>query len=203
MSILILGPDARSSVDGGPLKVSHLKCGVQSPQKEHLSICKQTHTSRGDDSSSESSLQGRPAQPTCPGFSLEEIFGRSYKNLLSDEREQVACAAVSVGLRVLEEKSSVISVVCLKESPSHQRPCRNCAKILELSGFKDTLDPRNPKSKKERFSQFRALEIGAGKGQKATNVNQSRGLLYRASADNTPLGESLVPTHYHQPTRGA
>jgi len=191
-------------VDGGPLKVAHLKCGVQSPQKEHLSICKQTHTSRDDDSSSESTLQGKPAQPTCPGFSFEEIFGRSYKNLSSDEREQVACAAVSVGLKVLEEKSSVTSVVCLKaESPSHQGPCRNCAKILELSGFKDTLNPRNPKSKKERFSQFRALTIGAGEGQKATNVNQSRGLLYRASADNTPLGESLVPTHYRQPTRGA
>jgi len=179
-----------------------LKCRVQNPQKEHLSICKQTHTSRGDDGSSESPLQGRPAQLTCPGVSFEEIFGRSYKSLASDEREQVARAAASIGFKVLEEKGSVISVVCSRESPSHQEsvgPCRPCSKIF-LSGFKNTLGKNTPKPNNQRhFSPFKPLE-----GQKATNVNQSRGLLYRAFADNvTSLGESLVPTHYCQPVQGA
>lgn len=191
---------------GGPLKVDYLKCGVQSPQKEHLSICKQTHTSRGGGSSSESSLQGRPVQLTCPGFSFEEIFGRSYENLSNDEREQVAGAARLVGLEVLEEKSSVISVVCSKESSSHQGPCRSCSKILGLSGFKNTLCKETPKrDTKEYFTSFKPPTgtVGADKDQKATNVTRSRGLPYRTFADNTPLGESLVPTHHRQSTRGA
>ena len=128
-----------------------------------------------------------------------------YDDLESQEREQVISAARVAGLLLLhsEGKSSVISMSCLKKSPSHQdpvQPCHHCSKVLGLSGFRNTL--RSKKSKLDRYSPFLSIDaqmIRAGEDQKAANVNKSRGLLGQTFADNTPLGESLVSTHYRRP----
>ena len=226
-SILALDPYAKFFVDGNPLKVVHSKCGGRSMQKatndtsnfrEHVSICQGPHTSNGSNSSPKSSLQCglaqsihptpiRPAQLPCPGFSFEEMFGRDYKSLPDHEREQVTYAAEVAGLLFnSKERSFVISKSCLGRSPTHQepaQPCHNCLRVLELSKFKYTLCRKTSEPEIRRYSPFRSpgvKTIDAGQDQKAKNVSQSRVLLHPTFASNAPLGESLAPTDYCQPT---
>ena len=186
-SILALDPHAKFNVDRNPLKVTHSKCGGQSTQKamndtsnfkEHISICQGLHTSNHNNSPLGRSLQ-RGQDPSihptiatpirsdqqlpCPGFSLEQLFGKDYKSLLSHEREQVARAAEVAGLRLFDSKGkgSVISMSCLKKSPSHQgpaQPCRDCSRVLERSNFKDTLRRENPRANNQRFSPWKRLD---------------------------------------------
>ena len=190
-SILALDRYAQFSVDGNTLQVIHSKCGGKSMQKaindisnfkEHVGICQGPYTSDRK-SPLKSSLRGgsassidlttvtlaRPAQLTCPGFSFEEIFGKSYESLPSHQREQVTRAAKVAGLRLLhsEKNSSVTSEQCSKKNPSHQKsmqPCYNCSKDLGQSNFKDALRPKTP-GRVERYSPFRSIDIktiGAG-----------------------------------------
>ena len=225
-SILALDPHAKFFVDGNPLKVVHSKCGGQSTQKsindashfrEHISVCQGPYSSGGDNSSLKSSLRGGPApsiRPTmltpaessqllCPGFSLEKLFGKDYRSLLSREREQVTRAAELAGFLWLnpEDKDSVVSMSCLKRSTSHReppRPCHNCLRVLELSNFKDTLRRGIPRSNSQRFSPWQQLNVqtaGAGEGRRATSVSQSSVPSSPTLADNTLSGERLAPTH--------
>jgi len=186
-SILALDPHAKFLADGHHLTVIHSKCGGKSTQKaandtsnfrEHISVCQGPRSSTGDNSVLKSSIRGgpapsfhptastptRPAQLPCPGFSLVELFGKDFKSLLDHEREQVTRAAEVAGLVWLgpREKSSIISMSCLKESPSLQEPvkaCRNCSKVLDLSGFKDVLRRETYKFNNKRFTPFRPLTI--------------------------------------------
>ncbi|KAF9652777.1 hypothetical protein BDM02DRAFT_3266131 [Thelephora ganbajun] len=199
-SILALDPHAKFFVGGHPLMVIHSKCGGKSVQKatndasnfrEHVSICQGPPFSAHDNGSLKSSLQGGlassiyptvlapagPSQPPCLGFNFEKLFGKDYKSLLNNEREQVTRAAKVAGLVWLNsnDKSSVISTSCLKKSPSRQepaQPCHNCSKVLELSNFKDTLRREPPKLSIERYTPFRSADttvISAGEYQKAMN----------------------------------
>ena len=205
-SILALDPHAKFFVDRNPLKVIHSKCGGQSTQKavndtshfrEHISVCQGPYSPSDDNSSLKGSLQGGPApsiRPTmftptgssqlpCPGFSSEKLFGKDYRSLLNHEREQVTRAAEVAGFLWLSpsDKDSVVSMSCLKRSPSRReppQPCRNCMRVLELSNFKDTLRCGIPRSNSQRFSPWRQSNVntaGAGEGRGATNVSQSRG----------------------------
>lgn len=225
-SILALDPHAKFFVDRNPLKVIHSKCGGQSMQKaandishfrEHISVCQGPYSSSDDNSSLKSSVQGGPApsirsttltpaglsQLPCPGFSLEKLFGKDYGSLLSHEREQVTRAAEVAGLVWLnpKDKGSVVSMSCLKRSPSRQepaQPCHNCLRVLELSNFKDTLRRGIPRSNSQRFSPWQqsdAKTAGAGEGRRATNVSQSYGLPSPTLVDNSLPGERLMSTH--------
>ena len=96
---------------------------------------------------------------TCPGFSFEELYGKSYRSLLSHKREQVTRTIGVAGLLLLhpEEKNSVSR---LKESPSHQepvRPCGNCSKTLKLSGCKNILRPKTSKPDINRYFPFQSI----------------------------------------------
>lgn len=185
-SILALDRSAKFPTDGNTLQVIHSKCGGKSMQKaindisnfkEHVGICQGLYTSDGK-SHLKSSLRGgsvpsihpttvtlvRPAQLTCPGFSFEEVFGKSYESLPSHEREQVTRAAEEAGLLLppSEKNISITSKRCLKKNPSHQepvQPCSNCSNDLSRSNFKNTLRPKTLKPK-ERYSPFRGIGTG-------------------------------------------
>lgn len=231
-SILALDPHAKLFVDGNPLKVIHSKCGGQNTQRamndtsnfrEHISVCQGPHTFNAGNGSPKSSPQRgstrsthpttstppRPGQLPCPGFSFESLFGKDYRSLLSHEREQVTRAAGVAGLIWLNsrDKGSVISMSCLKKSPSNQepaQPCHNCSKVLELSNFKDTLSRGTPKFGGQRFSPWQQLDpkaTGAGH-QKTTDVSQPLGPPYPILLNDAHLEESLVPTLYCHPTYG-
>jgi len=230
-SILALDPRAKFFVDGNPLKVIHSKCSGQSTQRavndtshfrEHISVCQGPYTSSDDSSSLKSSLRGGPAPSThpttltpakssqlpCPGFSLEKLFGKDYKSLLDHEREQVTRAAEVAGFLWLNSKDrgSVVSMSCLKRSPScHEplQPCQNCLRVLELSNFKGTLRHGTPRPNNQRFSPWQRLNAkttAAGEGRRATNVSQPRGPPSPTFAGNTA---SLVPIDQRQRTRGS
>jgi len=182
-SILALDPHAEFFADGHPLTVIHSKCGGKSTQKtpndasnfrEHISVCQGPRSFTDGNHILKSSLRGgiapsfhpttiapaRPVQLPCPGFSFLKLFGKGFKSLLDHEREQVTRAAEVAGLLWLGpgEKNSIISKSCLKESPSPQEPakaCRNCSKVLELSGFKDVLCRETSKFNHTRFTPFR------------------------------------------------
>jgi len=229
-SILALDPHAKFFADRNPLKVIHSKCGGQSTQRaindtshfrEHISVCQGPYSSSDDNSSLKGSLQGGPApsmRPTmftppgssqvpCPGFSLEKLFGKDYRSLLSHEREQVTRAVEVAGFLWLNprDKESVVSMSCLKRSPSRRdppQPCHNCLRVLELSNFKGTLRRGISRSNSQRFSPWQELNAktaGADEGQRPTNVSQSRGLPPPTLTNNSLRGTPSVDTDLNEP----
>jgi hypothetical protein len=160
-NVLALDPCAEFFVDGNPLKVLHSKCRGPSVQvatndvsnfREHVSICKTIHQA--------SIAPVRPTQLPCPGFNLEELCGKAFISLPSDERQHVTSTVDASGFVWLDsrEKRSIISKACLKKSPSHRdpaQPCASCSKVVELSNIKETICRVILKPKYEFFNPFR------------------------------------------------
>ena len=184
-SIRAFDKHAEFYVDGNPLKVTHSRCGGQSTQeaigdtqnfKEHIGICKGPRASDDDNSSLKSSLQrgltssthptmtalSGPDHLPCPGYNFEDLFGKDFESLPNPEREQVDRAMRRIGLSWVDGKRSVISKSCSKERPSCQeraKPCPNCSKALDLSGFRYVLCHESPRSNSQRFSPWKQLGL--------------------------------------------
>ena len=166
-SILVLDPCATLFADGDPLKVVHSKCKGKITQKapndvsnfrEHVSICQSIHPGVV--------APARPRLQPCPGFNFAELCGRGYKSLQHHERQQVTSATETAGFVWLDpqEKSSVVSKSCLRESPSYQgpaRPCRGCSSTMELSNFKETVCGITSRPKYEFFNPFLSTDATA------------------------------------------